>query len=338
MPKVPDRFQPSQTVSPLDSDTGPSVWDEALDWLLLVEAAPADAELRLELEHWLAKGTAQQAAYARAQEIWRLTGGIPPAHRMSEMGRPMPRRTRRAPLWIAGVAIAAGVMLAGLPYLRVQILADYRTATGETRRVALPDGSTVTLDSGSAIDLGGALVEGTGKAGNRTVTLLAGRAYFEVKHDDSVPFAVMVEDVMVQVHGTAFDLGLAKSGISVALERGAVSLTGPGGTGASLRPGDWATFDRRQHGWQIGRIAAEGIAAWRVGKLIVHSATVAEVVAELDRYRPGLILLQDRALAAREVTGVFDLRDPAAALRALLQPFGGRITAITPYLLIVEGA
>jgi ferric-dicitrate binding protein FerR (iron transport regulator) len=38
------------------------------------------------------------------------------------------------------------------------------------------------------------------------------------------------------------------------------------------------------------------------------------------------------------VTGVFDLRDPAAALRALLQPFGGRITAITPDLLLVEGA
>jgi transmembrane sensor len=72
--------------------------------------------------------------------------------------------------------------------------------------------------------------------------------------------------------------------------------------------------------------------------LIVHNAIVAEVIAELDRYRSGLILLQDRALATRKVTGVFDLRDPAAALRALLQPFGGRITAIAPYLLIVEGA
>jgi transmembrane sensor len=81
VPKAPDRFQPSQTVSPPDSGPGPSVWDEALDWLLLVEAAPGDAKLRLELEHWLAKGTAQRAAFARAQEVWRLTGGIPPAHR-----------------------------------------------------------------------------------------------------------------------------------------------------------------------------------------------------------------------------------------------------------------
>ncbi len=85
-------------------------------------------------------------------------------------------------------------------------------------------------------------------------------------------------------------------------------------------------------------MAVENVAAWRAGKLIVHDATVAEVVAELDRYRAGLILLQDQALATRKVTGVFDLLDPAAALRALLQPFGGRITAFTPYLLIVEPA
>ena len=81
MPKAPDWFQPSQTASPPGSDTVPSVWDEALDWLLLVEAAPGDAKLRLELEHWLAKGAAQRAAFARAQEVWRLTGGIPRAHR-----------------------------------------------------------------------------------------------------------------------------------------------------------------------------------------------------------------------------------------------------------------
>lgn len=306
------------------------LWDEALDWLLLIEAAPKDADLRTGLAQWLARGPAQKAAYAKAQNVWRLTGGVPRSGRTPQ--RSIPRPGRRAPRWIAAATIAAGLVLAVLPYLRAQVLADYRTAVGETRAVTLPDGSVVTLDSDSAIDVG----DGLGKVGDRTVTLLAGRAYFEVAHDGA-PFAAIAEDVTVQVHGTAFDLGLAESGITVALERGAVSLAGPDGANANLRPGEQAVFDRRQHSWQIGRIGVEDIAAWRAGQLIVHNATIAEVVAELDRYRSGLILVQDRALATRKVTGVFDLRDPAAALRALLQPFGGRITALTPYLLIVEG-
>ncbi|HWA48784.1 MAG TPA: FecR domain-containing protein, partial [Dongiaceae bacterium] len=212
-----------------DSDTQSTVWDEALDWLLLVEAAPKDAKLRGELEQWLARGHAQRAAYARAQEVWRLTGQDPAGNIKADdiPAAAIPPRQARHPAesrarvarWIAAAVVAAGLLLAGLPYLRVHILADYHTDVGETRQVALPDGSVVTLDSGSAIDLGGALA---GKAGDRTVTLLAGRAYFEVAHDDALPFAAKAEDVTVEVHGTAFDLGRAKSGISVALAQGAV--------------------------------------------------------------------------------------------------------------------
>jgi transmembrane sensor len=279
----------------------------------------------------LAKGAAHKAAYAKAQEVWRLTAGIP---RTAPTRHPAPRRPLlRGGRWIAAAAVGAGLLLAALPHVRVQVLADYRTAVGETRTITLPDGSAVTLDSGSAIDVGA----GFGQAGDRMVTLLAGRAFFEVAHD-SAPFAASAEDVTVQVHGTAFDLELTEAGVMVALEHGAVSLVGPGERHGSLRPGERAVFDRHRGSWQVGRIAVADIAAWRAGRLIVQNATVAEVVAELDRYRTGLILVQDRALATRKVTGVFDLRDPAAALRALLQPFGGRITAITPYLLLVEGA
>jgi transmembrane sensor len=326
VPKAQDRSRTAPSITQPDD----ALWDEALDWLLLIEASPLDADLRTGLAHWLAQGAAQKAAYARAQEVWRVTAGMP---RSGQAQRRAPRPGRRAARWAAAAAIGAGLLLAALPYLRIQVLADYRTAVGETRAITLPDGSVVTLDSDSAIDIDRA----PGKAGDRTVILLAGRAYFEVAHDGA-PFAAIAEDVTVQVHGTAFDLGLAESGITVALKHGAVSLTGPGGAHADLRPGERAVFDRRQRGWQIGQIPVGDIAAWRAGQLVAHNATVADVVAELDRYRAGLILLQDRALATRKVTGVFDLRDPAAALRAVLQPFGGRITAVTPYLLIVEGA
>lgn len=328
MPEAQDRSHIQTPTAQADL----ALWDEALDWLLLIEASPDDPNLRAGLQHWLTRSPAHKAAYAKAQEVWRLTADIPrstPAPQRPANRRPANRHPIwRGGRWIAAAAIGVGLLLAALPYLKVQVLADYRTEVGETRAITLPDGSAVTLDSDSAIAVG---------AGNRTVTLLAGRAFFEIAHDGA-PFAAIADDVTVQVHGTAFDLGLTGAGVTVALEHGAVSLSGPDESHADLQPGQRAVFDRREGNWQIGRIAVADIAAWRAGQLIVQNATVAEVVAELDRYRAGLILVQDRALATRKVTGVFDLRDPAAALRALLQPFGGRITAITPYLLLVEGA
>ncbi|MCH2396215.1 hypothetical protein [Oceanibaculum sp.] len=56
----------------------------------------------------------------------------------------------------------------------------------------------------------------------------------------------------------------------------------------------------------------------------------------LRRYHRGLILLNDSDLAARKVTGVYDLTDPASALAAILRPHGGTVTQITPYLLILS--
>ena len=51
-----------------------AVWDQALDWLLSVERSPGDVALRARLTHWLSRGRAEQAAFARARRVWRLTG------------------------------------------------------------------------------------------------------------------------------------------------------------------------------------------------------------------------------------------------------------------------
>ena len=61
-------------------------------------------------------------------------------------------------------------------------------------------------------------------------------------------------------------------------------------------------------------------------------------MARLRAYTPGLILVADDALADREVTGLYDLRDPQAALSALMRAHGGRLRRIGPLLTILDGA
>jgi transmembrane sensor len=70
---------------------------------------------------------------------------------------------------------------------------------------------------------------------------------------------------------------------------------------------------------------------------VVDDASIAEVVDKLRRYHRGVILLADRALAARRIAGVYNLGSPVAALRAAVEPHGGSVRELTPYMLLVTG-
>ena len=77
------------------------------------------------------------------------------------------------------------------------------------------------------------------------------------------------------------------------------------------------------------------VAAWREGRLFVQGRTLADLAETLERHAPGYILIADGDLAARRVTGSYDLTDIDGALSAMVQPHGGRVLHITPLLRIV---
>lgn len=313
----------TRKVSPQDSSarTSGPVWDRALDWLLRVEAAPEDRLLRGQRDAWLAAHKSHAAAYRQAERVWRLTGAAPPAARASR-----PVRWRRSALALAALAACLALWLA--PDLGVLTRADYRTSAGETRDIALPDGSTVSLDADSAISVG---------SGDRSVELLAGRAFFQVKRNTAHAFTVKADVADVAVLGTAFDVLLSERSVTVAVQSGSVTVAGSSQS-VTLQSGHRAIVDRADGTLTAAAVGVGGIAAWRSGKLVVEGVPVAEVIEELDRHHTGVILLRDPVLGARRITGVFDLRDADAALRAILRPYGGRILAITPYMLVVQGS
>src|SRR3546814_10048482 len=74
--------------------------------------------------------------------------------------------------------------------------------------------------------------------GRRGVRLLAGRAWFDVAHDERHPFTVSAADARVRVTGTAFDVGLDDDSIDVTLARGGVQVAWDDIAPIVLRPGD----------------------------------------------------------------------------------------------------
>jgi len=318
------RFRPSRN---------DPVWEQALDWLFRIQAAPGDRELGARRDAWLAMDETHRQAYRQAERVWRLTGALPAAHADRWPKAVAPRSpSRRQAFGLAAGALAASVMLAAVPEAWTRMQASHRTATGERSMFPLPDGSVVHLDTGSAI-----AIRFTGE--RRGVALLEGRAFFEVVRDAARPFVVEAADVAVAVLGTAFDVNLAAETVSVSVASGAVSVTvseGGAPAVARLAPGERLTV-RRATGEAVREVVApQAIAAWRGGRLVVDGATVAEVVAELRRYHPGLIVLRDEALGARRVTGVFDLHDPENALRAAVLPHSGRVRNPLPLMLVVD--
>jgi transmembrane sensor len=307
---------------------------EAVDWLMRLQASPDDAALRAGLDAWLASSDAHRRAWQSVERVWRVSGelpaaGAPPAATIVTF--PRARRVRRAgrALGIAVAALAACVALYFAPILKLRLQADHLTGVAELREVTLEDGSIVHLDAGSAIAI---RYDST----RRGVALLAGRAFFEVSASKERPFMVIAEDVTVTVTGTAFDVRSSSDAVTVAVQSGTVEVEERGRIAATLTRGQRlsVSLDSRQVG--MSEIAPQDVASWRERRLVVDGATLADVVEELGRHHAGVIVLRDRSLAERRITGVFDLRRPVEALHAIARSQHGSITEITPYVLVVS--
>lgn len=314
---------------------------EASDWLMRLRDAGQNPETSGELDAWRAISPRHEKMWQATQRMWGLAGevgpapapALPPVARRRDPARSSAVQkggSRKRLAWAAGLAAAlAVVVLSPLPIL---LQSDYHTGTGERRTVALADGSKITLDGGSAI-----AVDEMGS--QRRVRLVSGRAFFDVAHDGNRPFSVKADDVTVTVTGTAFDVALGERAVDIALERGAVRVNWPEGDGSLgrlLKPGEHLAVDRGDHAIRLSDISANAIASWRRGRLVVDGTTVGQAIEELSRYHHGRIVVTSDAIAARRVAGVYDLDDPVRAVELLVQPLGGKVRQITPWLLIVS--
>lgn len=338
-PDTTDRTVPMK--APLAQDP---VWNTALDWLERVQQRPQDNALLAACQAWQAESPAHAKAWRKAERIWRLSGELPPqfseqwsADRLPTP-QPMvlsppakPRANRRRRTWV-GAALAASLVLAVLP-TTTQWRADYSSQVGEIRQVQLSDGSLVTLGSDSAL-------ADHFDGGARNVELLRGEAYFEVRPDPARPFTVKAGSAAVRVTGTAFDVRLDDHRTQVAVTHGSVKLSDQRlhapELDTALRAGDQVRLDYTAATLQRSRLQASQVASWRQQQLIANDLSIGELVEQLRRYHRGLILLPDSSLAGETVTGVYDLRDPQAALRAIVQAHGGQLKVTSAYLWIVS--
>lgn len=312
---------------------------EAATWLVALSEDPDDPALAARFEQWRSAHPMHAELWARTVRAYELAGrtvphddrrAAAPSENLVRFLHPQPRpaaQRRRRIAAAALLAIAACLLLLAAPGMLLRLQADHLTATAELRSLDLEDGSRVRLGPESAltVDVSGA---------ERRIRLLKGQAFFEVVPDASRPFRVAAQNVVATVLGTAFEVKLVGDGAAVAVQHGQARVDGGVPPRAEiLSAGDWVTVD----GTSIarGQRKVDEIGDWLGGELVARDRPVIEIVDALRRYYDGMIVVQDGAFARTRVTGIYDLRHPAATLASLAASHDATVRRVSPWLLIV---
>lgn len=278
---------------------------EALDWLVRVNDPAFEAWEDWDV--WMAADARNAEAYWRLAEI---EGDAVEALKIAPapgVRRLMPRRAFALPRSVMAAAFAL-MALGGVWFVwdgRPQPW-TIETAPGEQRTVTLSDGSEVSLAGATRLTLD--------RRRPRDVTLEAGRALFEVTHDDAHPFVVEVGDATLTDLGTTFDVTRLNDGARISVSEGSVRVDMQNAT-ATLNAGDavLATPD----GLENRSVSPEDVASWREGRLSYTGETLDIVAQDLSRALNRPITVSP-SVANRRFSGSLSTTADPASQRARL--------------------
>jgi transmembrane sensor len=218
------------------------------------------------------------------------------------------------------VTVAVVLMVAvGWSILRSEgyVAQTYKTATGEVRNEVLPDGSVVGLDTQTDL-------EWVGSPTDRRVRLIRGEAYFQVVHDSSRPFRIMLAHSQVQVLGTRFDVYQKADGdVRVSVISGTVAVEalddGQGVPSWSRRLTSGQQIEYSPVGLvaDVHSIVAAKVIRWREGMMETQGEPLKDFISDISRYTTERIVIADPRAATQQVGGAFSVRNVNATLDRL---------------------
>ncbi|MGN8343264.1 FecR family protein [Pseudomonas sp. SMV71] len=286
---------------------------EARDWLILLTSGRATVADARALRQWCGQSPEHAHAFEQAKALWHQ---VQPAAAALQA----PRHFSRRALLGGAIAASAGFLLvrATVPGGFSGLGADYVTEVGEQRRVDLADGVSLELntqtrlsrrpssDGGEGLELLSGEIDVQGR-GVRAIGIQAGsgwisaaQARFNLRYIDQSVCATCLEGVVqVDVQGQRF----------------------------RLEPGMQLTYDPSRVG--TPRTAdVQAAIAWRDQVLVFNDATLASVIDEINRYRPGMLLLLNRELGQRKVQARFRLDQLAGVALLIRDAYGARCTEL----------
>lgn len=312
-----------------NSQSTPDPELEAAEWIVRLNDSRASAQTHAAFERWRAASPANAMAFGSAQLAWGQMGqlaenpGTLVRHSIPSTiaSRPMASLRRRWALPMTVTACAALTLMIGaawtgdpVTYLR----ADHRTGIAQNGSFTLDDGSHVDLAPSSAIAVHFDNEE-------RRIELLAGMAYVRATPKAQVggrPFVVEAGGGTATALGTRYQVERQAGDTVVTVMHHQVAVSGNGDNNLTLSPGQSVRYDADGHVGSVQTANPELALAWQNGQLVFDRAPLSEVMATLNRYRAGRVLVMGGKLRSRRVSGVFNSNDIDGAITALAHEVG----------------
>lgn len=315
--------------------------EQAAFWCLSLSEGALTPDDQAAFDRWFADPD-NARAFAQTADVWNAIDQVsdrPDVITLRSAALETFRRASRqrwtrqvSPRWIWSGAVAASLALvavmAMLLYTPTHI---YRTGVGERQIAMLEDGSKLSLDADTEVDV-------RMERGRRELVLVRGRAKFDVAKDPLRPFSVTAGDKIVVATGTAFTVEMLEQRVHVLLYEGHVAVldrdshvpvprTGPhpGKTipvDQMLLPGKELVMPLGAAAGTVETADAAQSLSWETGQLIFDDEPLASAVARVNRYSKKTLVVGDAGAAATRVNGVFTAGDTDAFVEA--------VTALAP--------
>jgi transmembrane sensor len=287
---------------------------EAEAWFVRLMSPECSAADRRSFEQWRASSTVNEQAYVATERLWQRLDGMEADEvigRHAAAALKPERAPRRWPLALAASVIAVLVGVGVINQVMTSATVEHYQTASQSRKVTLADGSEVTMDLATEIDV-------RLSRGERNIKLVAGRALFDVSHDAGRPFRVDTGHGKVTALGTQFQVDVDIDQVIVTLLEGSVSVSPPEAHRQEptlrLAPGQQARYSNAQ--WTQRDVDAAAVASWSSGFHVFSATPLKDAVREINRYSTTKVRLADASLQSLAVSGNFKTGDAEAIVSA----------------------
>lgn len=312
------------------SEAAPDPLEQAGEWCMRLADGGLARSDQERFEAWLEETSENRKAFEQTVSVWQRFGEPSAAPeviclrtealealRLANQKRW--RSGRKSFQWIAGIAAVLLVVILPLGLWYSSLPQVYQTGIGERRVAMLGDGSKVSLDAATKLEVKLA-------ADRRELVLDAGRAKFDVAKDALRPFTVRAGDEIVVATGTSFSVEMVGGKAHVVLYEGHVSVIDAARKATSLddspksiaaaqvelQPGKELIAPLAGGAPQVIPADFEKSLSWESGQLTFIDEPLDTAVARVNRYSDKKVELADASLGHLKVSGVYNAGDVAA--------------------------
>jgi transmembrane sensor len=296
--------------------------EEAAVWVAKLSGDTVSGEDRQQFNAWVAQSTAHRQTFFAMRNHWQQ---LKQAAQLSSEPLALPSKNHKPWMMAAASVLLAVTLSLFYPKLQDALLADAVTSVGDHQTLHLEDGSTLHLNTDTAVAFGFSPQQ-------RTIRLLHGEAEVIVAHDPSRPLVIVSGHHESRALGTDFSVARTNETCTVTVFESTVQVSEHNNVIGLLKPGDQLQINDNSSQPLKTKVNLKAANAWRDGKLVFTARPLQSVIAEINRYRSGHLFLLNNSAASRPVSGVFEISQLDESLVVIADILGLKPVQVNGYV------